>query len=132
VTVTGTVIISAPAPSGGATVTVSSDNPAVAQVPATVTIPAGSDRTTFPITTSGVSNNTSVVIRATVNGLTWAITLRLYPPTIATLFFTPNPQFGGSMATGTLALRGSAPKGGVVATLSSDNTALAQVPATVD
>jgi hypothetical protein len=44
-----------PAPSGGVTVSLSSSNPSVSTVPATVDIPAGQYRSTFSITTGTVT-----------------------------------------------------------------------------
>src|SRR5262249_25647342 len=49
----GTVQLVMPAPAGGGVVALNSDNPA-AQVPATVTIPAGNSADSFTITTSPV------------------------------------------------------------------------------
>src|SRR3954464_12503667 len=49
--VTGTVTLTAAAPTGGFTVALSSDDPAAATVPASVTVPAGATTATFPGTT---------------------------------------------------------------------------------
>ncbi len=54
--------------------TLQSSNTAAAQVPANVTIPAGSRSATFTITTSGVASSTSVTITA-VYGTTRTTTL---------------------------------------------------------
>ena len=64
-TAQGTVTLTAPAPAGGVTVTLISDNP-VAGVPATVFIPAGSTTGTFVISTVNVPSSTSVRITATL------------------------------------------------------------------
>jgi hypothetical protein len=65
----GTVTLSAPAPSGGATVTSSSGDTAVATVPASVTVPAGATSATFIVTTQSVPSNTTVVIIGTYEGI---------------------------------------------------------------
>jgi hypothetical protein len=65
---TGTVTLSSAAPSGGFTVDLTSDNTAVATVPPSVTIPAGSTRATFTVSTNGVTNAQSAVIIGTVGG----------------------------------------------------------------
>lgn len=52
----GTVVLSAPAPSGGAVVSLTSSNPNVASLPASVTIPAGATSVTFMMTTNAVTN----------------------------------------------------------------------------
>jgi hypothetical protein len=65
---TGTVALSSAAPSGGFTVDLTSDNTAAATVPTSVTVPAGSTRATFTVSTKTVSNAQSAVIIGTVGG----------------------------------------------------------------
>ena len=57
----GTVVLSVGAPDGGAVVALSSSNPAVAAVPASVTVPADGFTGTFTIATSPVAASTTVV-----------------------------------------------------------------------
>ncbi len=59
---TGSVTLSGAAPAGGAAVSLSSGNPAAAQVPASVTVPAGQGSAGFTITTSAVAADTQVTI----------------------------------------------------------------------
>jgi hypothetical protein len=66
---TGTVTLSSAAPSGGFVVDLTSDNTAVATVPPSVTVPAGSTRATFTISTKEVTNAQSAVIIGTVGGV---------------------------------------------------------------
>jgi hypothetical protein len=75
----GTVVLNGAAASGGAIVTLQSSNTAVATMPATVTVPAGSDRTNFIVTTSVVSSSTTVTLNANYNG-TWAATSLIVSP----------------------------------------------------
>jgi hypothetical protein len=65
---TGTVTLSSAAPSGGFEVTLSSDNTAAATVPPSVTVPAGSTRATFTVSTKEVTNAQSAIIIGTVGG----------------------------------------------------------------
>jgi hypothetical protein len=65
---TGTVTLSAAAPSGGFEVTLSSDNTAAATVPPSVTVPAGSTRASFTVSTKKVTNAQSAIIIGTVGG----------------------------------------------------------------
>jgi len=69
-TSTGTVTLSGPAPTGGATVTLSSSNTAAATVPASVLVAAGAKTATFMVSTKVVSKPTNVTISATQNGVT--------------------------------------------------------------
>jgi hypothetical protein len=75
----GTVVVSAAAPST-TVIALSSSNPAVASVPASVTVPTGGFTGTFTITTSAVSASTAVVITATFNGASKTGTLTVTPP----------------------------------------------------
>ena len=63
--ISATLFLSGNAPAGGAAVSLSSSNPAAAQVPATVTVPAGQGFAGFTITTSPVNADTSVTITGT-------------------------------------------------------------------
>jgi hypothetical protein len=67
---TGTVTLTSAAASGGFVVALSSDNPAVATVPASVTVPAGASSATFPVATTPVSNSQSALIIGTAQGFT--------------------------------------------------------------
>ena len=101
---TATVILNGTAPSGGAVVTLQSGNTAVATMPASATVPAGSDRVNFTVTTFAVSASTSVSLTARFNG-TFAITSLLVtassgspppppPPSQATLTVTATGRSG--------------------------------------
>jgi N-acetylneuraminic acid mutarotase len=74
---TGTVTVSAPAPSGGAVITLVSSNPNVATVPASIIVPAGATSASFSVTTSRVTRLTSVVITATYNNSSISATLQV-------------------------------------------------------
>jgi hypothetical protein len=65
---TGTVTLSSAAPSGGFTVDLTSDNTAAATVPPSITVPSGSTRATFTVSTKEVTNAQSAVIIGTVGG----------------------------------------------------------------
>src|SRR6266566_4987267 len=78
---TGTVTLSAPAPSGGAIVSLASSDTSVATVPDTITVPTGATSTTFPVSTSPVGTSTSVTISGSYSGSTQAASLTVTPPT---------------------------------------------------
>jgi hypothetical protein len=77
---TGTVTLTAAAPSGGALVSLTSGNTAVASVPSAVTVPAGSSTATFAVSTSAVATSTSVTLSAVYGGITRTTTLTVNPP----------------------------------------------------
>lgn len=125
----GTVTLRVPAPPGGTTIQLASNNSAVASVPATVTVPAGATAATFVITTSSVVANTAVNITATLDAVRTA-TLTVTPPPITSLVLSPASVFSRNTSTGTITLTGPAPTGGSTIALASDNAA-ATVPASV-
>lgn len=73
----GTVILTAPAPSGGLVVNLSSSNPSRATVPLTVTVPSGSSSASFTIATIRVSRKTSATISASHGSITKTASLTI-------------------------------------------------------
>lgn len=136
-TSTGEIILSAPAPSGGAVFSLSSSNTSVATVPPSVSIAAGSTMAAFPVSTNATSNSTTVTISASNSGLTQTASLTVTPqpppggPTLSSLSFTPNPVVGGSPSLGAVTLSRPAPNGGALVSLSSSNPAVVTVPPSV-
>jgi len=128
-----TVSLSSAAPPGGASVSLSSSNPSVASVPATVTIPAGSTISpAFSITTYGVAVATQVTITAAYKGSTSTATLTVGPAGLFTLNLSPATVTSGLTTTSnTVILNGGAPPAGAVIELSSANAAVASVPTSV-
>jgi hypothetical protein len=126
----GTVTLASVAPTGGASVQLTSSSVEVVTVPATMTVPAGATTASFAIGTSAVTVSTGVTIAATSGGVTRSGTLTVVPPTQpATLTVTASGRSGErvmsnpagiSVAVGST---GSATfAGGTVITLSVSNT----------
>jgi len=131
---TGTVTLSAPAPTGGAVVTLVSSNTGVAQVMVpSVTVPAAATSATFSVTTSTVTSSTQVTISGTYPaGTTRTAALTVTPAvTLSSVSLNPTSVTGGNPSTGTVTLTGAAPAGGVSVSLTSSNTAAASVQASV-
>ena len=132
---TGTVTLSGPAPTGGADVTLSSNDTTAATVPSSVTVAAGATSVTFTISTSAVGSSTTVTISAAYGGATRSASLTVTPApppptTISSLTLDPANVIGGQSSTGTVTLTGPAPAGGAQVFLSSSNGA-ASVPSSV-
>ncbi len=66
--VTLAVVLNDYAPAGGTLVTLTSNNPAALPVPVGVTVPQGSHKSSFSVTTNAVSANTTVTLTASLNG----------------------------------------------------------------
>ena len=130
-TSTGTVSLSVPAPVGGAVVSLSSSNSSVASVPASVTVASGSTKATFSITTYQVTSSTSATINASYAGTTKTANLSVTALQLSSLALSPTSVVGGSTSTGTVTLNAPAPSGGAVVSLSSSNSSVASVPASV-
>lgn len=123
----GTITLSGPAPAGGLVVSLTSSATNRATVPATVTIPAGSTSTTFPIQT--VQGQTgAVIIGANLAGVSLTATLNLVR--LLSLVVNPNQIGPGQPTTGTLTLSGPVPASAIVS-VSASNAQLVKVPATV-
>jgi len=126
-----TVMLSGPAPTGGAVVTLGSSNTSVATVPATLTIAEGATTGTFNVTTFTQNVTTTATISAAYHGLarTAILTVTL-TPSLSSVSVTPSLLEGGGAATGTVFLNTTAPSGGTVVALAS-NSGAAAVPASV-
>src|SRR6266581_3358692 len=129
----GTVMLSGLAPAGGTQVTLSSSS-ALASIPPSVAVPAGSTTATFTINTSAVATSTVITISASYAGASKSASLTVTPPLlpmVSSLTLNPTSVVGGvQSSTGTVTLSGPAPTGGAQVTLSSSNGA-ASVPASV-
>jgi subtilase family protein len=75
----GTVTLSAPAPSGGALVSLSSSNAGVVTVPSNVTIPAGATSAIFTASSSSVTASTPVTVSGSYAGVTQTASLTVTP-----------------------------------------------------
>jgi hypothetical protein len=128
----GIVQLVTSAPASGGAVTLTSSNPAVLQVPSTVSVPAGNNSTSFAITTTATSVFTTVEVDASAGGVTRSAFINLAAgptaPSLVSLSIAPSSVAGGSSATGTVALSSAAPSGGLSVTLATGNSSAAQVP----
>jgi len=118
-----------PAPSGGVTVSLSSSNPSVAPVPASVVIPAGQYLSNVGITTGTVSGVTDVTITATIPTGSVSNTLQVDPPpALESVSLNPSTTTGTSGSSGFVQLTEPAPSAGTTVSLSSSNPSAASVP----
>jgi hypothetical protein len=72
---TGTVALRGPAPSGGVTVTLASNDTTTATVPGSVIVPAGSSTATFTVSTTAVTATRTPVISSTLGAISRSATL---------------------------------------------------------
>jgi hypothetical protein len=132
---TGTVTLSAPAPSGG-TVATLSDVGDVTTIPASVTVPAGATSASFAIATQPVSETFNANIWARVDGVEKQALLIVQPSTspstasLSAVAVNPTSVVGGNSAQGTVTLTSGAPSGGMSVALTSGAAAV-NVPASV-
>lgn len=129
--VTGTLRLSGPALTGGSQWTLTSNNPALATLPATITIAEGATSKSFTITTKPATANSNVVISAKRGSFVIQKTLTILAAVPAFVTVTPNVVLGGVNSAGAVALTGKAPTGGTQVSLSSNLPSAATVPATV-
>src|SRR5246500_2254191 len=124
-TTTGTVTLSAAAPSGGSVVGLTDDNASVLNVPSSVTVPAGATSATFQATAKNlfVLSNTVVTVTATLGNSTAQGTVTVTTGIAVTaISMNPSTVTAGNSSTGTVTIASPAPSGGnkVLISLSSN------------
>jgi acetyl esterase/lipase len=130
-TVTGTVQLSGPALSIGATVSLTSNDTSTATVPASITIPAGASSGTFTVTTYSVAAPKTVQITAARRGVTRTAALTVNEPSVQSLTLSIGNMAGSCQTSvGRVVLTAKAPAGGIVVPIANAN-AVAVMPATV-
>jgi hypothetical protein len=118
---TATVTLSAPAPTGGVAVALSSNNVAVT-IPVTLNVAAGQTTATVDITTVAVTTNTNVTLTATLLGVSKTTSVVVTAPGLVRLTLNPSSVVGGNAITATVDVGSPAPAGGLVVALSSNRT----------
>jgi hypothetical protein len=126
---TGTVTLSSAAPAGGAVVNLSS-NKAIAIVPSSVTVAAGTTSRTFTVSTVPVAANVTATITGTRSGVSKSANLQVRAPVPSGVTLNPTSVIGGNSSTGNVTLTGNAPTGGTIVTLSSSSNS-ATVPSSI-
>jgi hypothetical protein len=126
----GTVSLTAAAPSGGATVSLSSSNTSVATVATPITIAAGSSSATFMVTAKVPG---TAMITATLGGASRQSPMLTVTNSvaIASIALSASTVVGGDFVTGTVALTTAAPAGGAAVSLSSTDGATVPADVTV-
>jgi len=127
----GTVSLTGAAPAGGASVSLSSSNSAVATVQTPLAIQAGASSVTFTVTAVAAGTAT---ITAALNGNSsqspsLTVTARPQSAVLASISLSPSTVVGGDQVTGTATLTAAAPAGGAVVSLSGADPLI--VPASV-
>jgi len=126
---TGTVTFDLPAGPSGTVVSLTTNN-LVAQVPASVTVPATATSASFTINTTAVTSSTSAQITANLRNVPQSATLGINPVALASVSVSPATVLGGTPSTGTVTLDGPAGTAGIVVSLKSSSL-VATLPASV-
>ena len=132
-TTTSKVTLDTAAPAGGATLSLVSSNPAVASVPATVSVAAGATASAnFSVVTSYVATTTVVGISVTYGAVTKTANLTVRPPALSYVALAAVSVGGGATTTtNKVVLDGPAGPSGLDVQLSSSDSSVASLPATV-
>ncbi len=125
-----TITLANPAPASGVEIKLTNARPGAVTVPETVRVVAGAMQATFPITTTATPNYQPALITATVNNETLANTLTA-APLLAAVTFAPSVAASDTVKMGTIFLNDSAPSGGAMMMLASDNPAVTVPPVVV-
>jgi hypothetical protein len=97
---TAMVTLRNPARAGGATITLSSNNPSVVTIPKSITIPQGKTDAHFALATRRVSAYTTIALTASYQSLTETVSVSLLPPEKNGWYVAPNgnPKGKGTQA----------------------------------
>jgi len=132
-----TVTLNAPAPSGGFSVSLASNNSAVG-VPASVTVAPGAAKSSFTATIAAVSTTQPATLTASAGGVTETFALQLNaasqvgtnPPQLSGLSCGSSSITGAGTDKCTVTLNALAPSGGFAVSLTSNNSSVS-VPASL-
>jgi hypothetical protein len=126
-TSTGTVHLTEAAPTGGATVTLTSGSGAIT-VPASVIVRQGETSASFTVNTNEVGQVSPRKIFANYNGEAEAVLTLLPVSRLKTLTLNPSMVVGGNNVDGIVELTFDAPSGGAVVQLTSGSAAIIVPP----
>jgi hypothetical protein len=98
--------------------------------PASVTIPAGTQSTTFALPTSPVATPTTIQISAFLGQFAESTQYTVIPPSVSLVRVAPSPVVGGVSTKVAVYLNGKAPTGGFKVNVASSNAA-AVVPTSI-
>lgn len=125
----GSVSLSAPAPAGGISVSLTADDPTLLNMTPSVTIPEGQQSALFTIEARPVTQPRTVIVAARLWDQNSSVTLTLRP-WLAQWRVEPISIIGGANITATLSLSLPAPASGLAVRLSSSDGSV-NAPATV-
>ena len=130
--VLGVVSLSGPAPTGGAPVALASSDRSAATVPATITVPAGATAAGFTVRALTVAVAEAVTVTAVYNATNHTAPLDVTPsPTLSGLTLAAPSALSATTVTATVRLNAPAPAGGAAVALTSSDTGVATVPASI-
>lgn len=128
---TGTISMRFLAPPGGTKVTLTNSDPAVATIPTSVIVPAGSRTKTFTCTGHAPTTVTQTTFTATYGVHSLQQILHVNPIQLASLDLTLYLVNGGTSVVGAVRIPVAAPSGGYKVSLSNSNPAAATIPTSV-
>lgn len=115
----------------GTVVGITSSNTAVAVPPASVTVPALKPSVSFTVPTKGVNAATSVTLTSKLSTIAKTVSFTVNPSPLSAITMATSSVVGGAGDVATVRLVGQAGPSGTVVSLTSSNTAVATVPASV-
>ncbi len=131
-TATATVTLTKAAPTGGATIVLSCNDPSMLAFPPTVAVPAGALSQTFVVSAKSFATSGQAILIASYQGIVKTGNIQVYPGTrVTTISGLPNYLKTASQAAATVRIAGIAPAGGWNVPLYIRNNSDAVVPASV-
>jgi hypothetical protein len=120
----GRVVLTGDAPAGGTVVPLTNTN-TKATVPRNITVPAGSDRASFTVSTVPVTAPASGVVSASFGGVSQAVNLTVRPVRAQTIALSSTRVRGGATVNGVVTLECPAVPGAVAVSFTSSNAPVA-------
>jgi hypothetical protein len=131
-TAAATVALTKAAPSGGATIALSCNDPSMLALPPTVTVPAGSLTQAFTVSAKSFGASGPAILIASYQGIVKTCSIQIHPGNkVSSITGLPNYIKTASQANGTVRIAGIAPTGGWYVPLYIHRPADTVVPASV-
>ncbi|MCF6281278.1 MAG: hypothetical protein L3J28_03560 [Candidatus Polarisedimenticolaceae bacterium] len=129
--ITVRLVLSGPAPEGGAQISLQNSRPDVVQQPISIMIPEDQRAIDFQVQIRAVATKQVATITASYAGESRAIHLQIRPPQVDWLTFDPHSVIAGASVTGTVRLGSPAPTDGVTVTLTNSDPNNGSIPSSV-
>lgn len=119
-----TINLTGPVPSAGGTVSISTNFPAIMEVPTVAEVPGGANTVTFTVPTNPVGATTRTQVYAVRGGVSKGVSVTVVRPSIESLTTVKTVLAGGETTVATVTLNAPAPTAGIPAAITTSDPVL--------